>query len=100
MNIKTLALVLAVVLGGCGDPDGEENLAACQDFLAAVSCGDIGAPTLYGPDFCQPYEESSCDMTAYWDCLANNIVCDETVEPVLFEIDPDGICGQDADCLP
>jgi len=53
---------------------GKKNVAACEDWLASMSCGDTDYTTLVS---CDAYEETTCDISEYFDCLTENTTCDE-----------------------
>jgi hypothetical protein len=64
--------LLAFALAACGKPD---NVGACEDWLDAVECGDYDYSTVVD---CSTYEDYDCDVSAYFDCLTDNTVCDES----------------------
>ncbi len=62
--------------GGMNAPmsTGAQNVAACEEWLASMSCGDTDYSTLVS---CDAYEEITCDVSDYFDCLTENTTCDE-----------------------
>lgn len=55
---------------------GFDNVAACEDWLDAVSCGSYDFSTAVD---CNLYEETLCDIADYFDCLTDNTSCDDTL---------------------
>jgi hypothetical protein len=53
---------------------GEVNVAACEDWLSAMECGDTDFSQLVS---CDVYVNTSCDISDYFDCLAEETSCDE-----------------------
>ena len=56
------------------DGDSFDNTAACNDWLAAVSCGEFD---FTGVVDCSIYANLACDVADYFNCLTNNTTCDE-----------------------
>ena len=80
-----MSLILAAILAiftlsiGCDDDDGgstsHDNVKACNDWLASMSCGSFDFST--GTD-CNIYKDATtCDLSPYFKCLTNNTTCDE-----------------------
>jgi hypothetical protein len=88
---------LVAVLAGC-ENDGDANVAGCNAFLDQLKCGEEDWSALYDDGFCDAYRDSACDMSPFWGCLQDQTVCDEADGS--FEVDPDGVCAESADCLP
>lgn len=76
---RALAIVLfgvfALSIAGCG----ADNVAACEDWIDSTSCGSTDVSTLID---CNIYEETSCDIADYFDCLTDNTSCDEATSMV------------------
>ena len=69
-------ILLGGLLGGlvaCANA-GEANVAACEDWVASMECGDTDYSTLVT---CSSYSETTCDISEYFDCLSDNTTCDE-----------------------
>jgi hypothetical protein len=66
--------VLIALLALCGPSCGpHDNLQACKDTLTKFSkCGTFDPTTRID---CTLYSSYTCDMGAYWDCLAQNFKC-------------------------
>jgi hypothetical protein len=92
-----LVLSTAAWLAGCED-DGEANPKACEDFVAALQCGDLDAAALgYADDYCDVYAQSDCDMADYWKCMTGSVSCNpDTLE---LTVDADGACAEKSVCL-
>lgn len=63
--------LFALSLLGCGAAD---NVGACEDWVAAMQCGEYDYSTVVD---CTIYEETTCDISDYFDCLTENTTCDE-----------------------
>ena len=64
---------LALGLAACG---GTDNVAACNDWLEASSCGETDFSQFVN---CSAYENTSCDISDYFDCLTTNTTCTDGV---------------------
>jgi hypothetical protein len=53
---------------------GADNVGACEDWLASMECGDYDFSELVD---CSIYSDTPCDISDYFDCLAENGSCDE-----------------------
>jgi len=53
---------------------GEANVAACEDWIASMECGDTDFAALV---YCDAYAQTACDISDYFDCLAAETECDE-----------------------
>ncbi len=53
---------------------GADNVAACEKWVADVSCGDFDAGEFVD---CAIYENLNCDISGYFDCLTTEGTCDE-----------------------
>lgn len=71
---KTLVILSALALAACGNT-GKKNVEACEDWLAATTCGDYDFSTSVS---CSVYEDYDCDVADYFDCLTDNTTCDES----------------------
>lgn len=61
-------------IAGCKDP-GEKSQAACEELVASHECGDEVKNTFP----CESYSTSTCDLSPYFDCVADNLTCDGAV---------------------
>lgn len=60
-------ICLPLLLVGCGN----DNEAACKDYVQKVQdCGGAFAAT-YSESWCEAYSETSCDIADYFDCLGD-----------------------------
>jgi hypothetical protein len=50
-----------------------DNVAACEDFVDAWDCGDIDVAQFV---MCSAYENVTCDVADYFQCLADETTCD------------------------
>ncbi len=57
-----------------GNEAGFDNVQACKDAVASMECGAYDFSTSVD---CSVYEEHDCDLSEYFDCLTDNLVCDE-----------------------
>ncbi len=83
-------LAILVFAAGCG---GVDNVTACEDWLAAVSCGEYDFSTSVD---CSVYGETECDIADYFTCLTDNTVCDE--ETGVPDMSGWGSCTSYASC--
>ena len=71
---KVLTIMVAVAslsgLAGCG---GTDNVASCNKWKTAVACGTASS-TLDAIN-CDAYANTTCDISAYFDCLSTAYVC-------------------------
>ena len=79
-----LRVVMTALLGlglvGCNY--GKRNVAACDDWVVNMDVAFEGTPCA-GTDFagllqggCELFEDSKCDIGAYFECLEENTECD------------------------
>jgi hypothetical protein len=63
--------------GTPADDDGGtvDNVAACEDFITAFEC-DAYDLSMYL--MCDIYSNTTCDVSHYFDCLADEVTCDTT----------------------
>lgn len=52
--------------------DQVDNAAACHMFLDSIACSPVAG---VWPLRCEDYGELPCDVSAYFDCLADETVC-------------------------
>ncbi len=71
LAITASSLLALVGLVGCQSAD---NVASCESWLDAVSCGEYDFSTAVD---CSIYEDVECDISDYFDCLTDNTTCDE-----------------------
>ncbi len=58
---------------GSGDDEGEgDNVASCEAFVDSWACEPPGGVMLLD---CSVFESSACDVSEYFDCLADNTTC-------------------------
>jgi len=81
--MRTLVMTLAVSLFLVGCNYGKRNARACEDWIEAMDEKFAGT-ACQGTDFsslilggCVAYEDSKCDISAYFTCLEENTVCTE-----------------------
>lgn len=74
----TLVVTIASI-AGCGSDETAEstsestdNVSACQNFVDSIDCGSFDASSVVG---CQQYEGYACDVSDYFDCLAEHFSC-------------------------
>jgi hypothetical protein len=70
-KILSAVALAGVVVAGCGSP-GANNVAACNKFAAALKCGSFDYTANY---MCSSYENTTCDISAYFDCLTPKYSC-------------------------
>ena len=58
-----------------GDDGPVDNVAACNDFVDAFDCSQIDLTQFV---MCDVYANTTCDVSAYFDCLADNVTCSST----------------------
>jgi hypothetical protein len=82
-SLSPVSIILGLVLGavvciGCGAETksaGAANRAACEDYndqLESLDCDASGAT-----QDCEVYDQTSCDISDYFDCLAEKTECTE-----------------------
>ena len=91
-------------LAGCADDeeDSFDNVSACQNYVDSLECGDFDPSTIYGSTFCEDTYGglTTCDISDYFNCLADNTECIED-DPVLGDyLDQSGTtdCASLANC--
>ena len=67
----------SVLLAACGGPD---NVAACQAYVDKVNTLDCYQGASFAFD-CSMYDQASCDISEYFDCLTSNTKCDASGVP-------------------
>lgn len=60
--------VIALGLSACG----ADNVKSCNDWKAKVACGSVSPDAIN----CEAYANSTCDISDYFDCLADAYVCE------------------------
>ena len=79
MKRKMLALVfggfagLVLAASGCA---GKNNVESCNKWVKATSCGSTDISSLVN---CNLYKDTTCDISAYFDCLTANTKCTNNV---------------------
>jgi hypothetical protein len=58
--------------GDGGDGGGAGNVAACEAYVDSIDCGDVDLGSMVT---CADYEAVTCDVSEYFNCLADNTVC-------------------------
>jgi len=66
------AVTLTVLALACGNSAGSNNVTACKNFLAQASCGSTDLTTQFN---CDSYQNTNCDISAYFDCASTHFVC-------------------------
>jgi hypothetical protein len=70
--------VLVLLLGvACKDP-AKRSVAACEEFVSTQECGDFDFAAAFP---CDSYSTAECDLTDWFDCLAENTTCDTPGAP-------------------
>jgi hypothetical protein len=62
--------------GDDGNDGVFDNVAACEDWIDAASCGSFDFSTTVD---CDLYAATLCDIADYFDCLTDNTFCDEAL---------------------
>jgi len=97
--MRTFVKVLPLFLFGIGlavgcKADSADNVGACEDYVAAVNCGDIDV----GID-CSIYKDLDCDISDYFDCLTDNLTCEDMGGTKVLTPGPDyASCASKANC--
>ncbi len=55
------------------DGGAVDNVAACQEFVDAWNCDGVDLAQVV---MCNVYEGYTCDVSAYFECLADETTCD------------------------
>ncbi len=58
---------------GNGNGDGTDNVSACQAFIDSAECAELPGGTAIID--CSIYAETVCDISDYFNCLADNTTC-------------------------
>ena len=77
---------------GNGEEGGAvDNVAACEDLLDALECGEVDLTQTVS---CDMYANTTCDLVDYFTCLEDNFTCTDGV------FDPTGwtMCAELATC--
>ncbi len=100
---KVMIFVLAALFASLGlfaiacdddDDDGDaDNVGACEDWLASMECGDYDFSEVVD---CSAYADYPCDISDYFDCLAENGSCDE--DTGVYDSSGWGDCADLASC--
>ena len=73
--MKALGWVLAaaniLLVSACGSP-GANNVAACKKWVTAAACGSVDISASFP---CENYANTTCDISAYFDCATAHYVC-------------------------
>jgi hypothetical protein len=73
MNKLVLSFLCLVAVAGCGGGGSTvDNVDACKKFVAKVKCGTVDISSQVN---CDAYANTSCDISAYFDCLSGAYVC-------------------------
>ncbi|MGA9524006.1 MAG: hypothetical protein WBV82_21270 [Myxococcaceae bacterium] len=64
-----LLTALALTTLACGGPD---NVGACKRFLESTKCGSVDISETFN---CEVYQNTTCDLSPYFDCAASHYVC-------------------------
>ena len=66
-----IGMIVSLALA-CGNSAGSNNVQACKNFLTKASCGTTNLTTQFN---CDSYQNTSCDISAYFDCASTHFVC-------------------------
>jgi hypothetical protein len=91
MRNLILGVAAITLISGCSK--GKKNVAACEDWLASLSCGDWD-PAGDGSVSCDAYGELKCDVSEYFTCLTDATSCEDDV----VDIAGWGECATKATC--
>jgi|GEM_PF-5073181 len=72
-----------------------DNVGACESFLDATACGEFNPATSID---CTAYEPARCDISAYFDCLSDEFVCDGSTDPATADTSGWAACEELAVC--
>ena len=77
MSISKLLVpfIMSLTLFGCSV--GSDNVAACEAYVNSSDCGDTNASTIVNS--CDSFADTECDVSEYFDCLAENVTCTDGV---------------------
>jgi hypothetical protein len=71
---------------GCGDDDDDgavDNVAACENLMETLNGLECVADDYdWGWD-CEIYGDTTCDISEYFDCLADGYTCTDDDPPML-----------------
>lgn len=73
-KVMALLVMMALLVIGVTACPSVDNVAACDDWLASMECGDYDFTAVVD---CTVYSETACDISAYFTCLADATDCDE-----------------------
>jgi hypothetical protein len=68
MPVSFLTVALAFLSCGAG-PD---NVAACKRYASALKCGSMDLSSSVN---CSQFDNTTCDISSYFDCSASYFVC-------------------------
>ncbi|MGE0868047.1 MAG: hypothetical protein AB7P03_05790 [Kofleriaceae bacterium] len=93
--LNTFVVAMIVSVSACGGSDETDNVAACEAFVEQVKCGSIDISNQAN---CSAYAQTTCDISDYFDCLADKYVCvngmyDEAKLATLDECIPKSSCN-------
>lgn len=86
-----LAFSTGLLASGCSDD--VDNVEACESWLEATSCGTTDFGLFID---CSIYEDTECDISAYFDCLTDNTTCDEATG--VADVTAWSMCASKAQC--
>ncbi len=69
--LSLAALTVVSTLSACG---GADNVGACNRWKTAVACGSTSNAAISAIN-CEAYSATTCDISAYFDCLSTAYVC-------------------------
>jgi hypothetical protein len=69
----TRLVSVALCLAAPACTTGFDNVGACRAWLDEARCGAFDFAELVD---CSDYEEVDCDISGWFDCLAENTVCE------------------------
>jgi hypothetical protein len=71
MKKRILMTCAALSLAACG---GNDNVGACKRWKTSIACGTAANAAIDAIN-CDAYATTSCDISAYFDCLSTAYVC-------------------------
>ena len=94
MRVVLVAVVAFVVAACTTEEPAFDNVTACNEVLAAFSCGTFDFASTID---CSALADRTCDLEPYFDCLNSNFVCDESASPP-FNVENWSTCMEESIC--
>ena len=70
--IAVSAFAVPCLTVGCGASAGANNVSSCKAYVKASTCGTT---TAFPASTCDGYANTTCDISAYFDCAKSHYVC-------------------------